>query len=87
LPEQRGAAVRMRRSLAELEREFALEVVRQRQRQALLAHSAAKRRLVREIDRRRRRGSLRYFLLVLAMVTTAVAVTVVMFVTLYLLLG
>jgi len=79
-------AVRLRRSLTELEREFAREVDRQRQRQELLARSAEKRRLARELRRRRRGGTLRFLALAVALVATAVIVTVAMFATLYLLL-
>ena len=45
------------------------------------------RALKREVDRRHKRGSVRFVLLVLALMMTAAIVTVVMFRTLYLLLG
>ena len=45
------------------------------------------RTLKREVDRRHKRGSMRFALLVLTLILTAAIVTVVMFRTLYLLLG
>jgi cell division septal protein FtsQ len=78
--------MKMRQSLAELELQFANEASLERHRRAWLQHSATKRRLARETNRRRKRGSLRFALLVTTLIATALVVTVAMFATLYLLL-
>ncbi|HXQ00251.1 MAG TPA: hypothetical protein VN845_09335 [Solirubrobacteraceae bacterium] len=77
----------MRQSLTELEREFARETSMERHRRASLRRTTEQRALKREVDRRHKRGSVRFVLLVLALMMTAAIVTVVMFRTLYLLLG
>jgi hypothetical protein len=77
----------MRQSLTELEREFARETSIERHRRASLRRTTEQRALKREVDRRHKRGSVRFVLLVLALMMTAAIVTVVMFRTLYLLLG
>jgi hypothetical protein len=77
----------MRQSLGELEKAFAKEISLERHRRASLRRTTEQRALKREVDRRHKRGSMRFVLLVLTLVMTAVAVTVVMFRTLYLLLG
>jgi hypothetical protein len=79
--------MRMRRSLAELEHAFAQEVSLDRHRRASLRRTTEQRALKREVQRRHKRGSVRFALLVLALILTAAIVTVVMFRTLYLLLG
>jgi hypothetical protein len=78
--------MKMRQTLAELELEFANETGLERHRRAWLQRTTATRRLKRETDRRRRRGSVRFALLVITLIGTAVTVTVAMFATLYLLL-
>jgi flagellar basal body-associated protein FliL len=77
----------MRQSLGELEKAFAKEISLERRRRASLRRTTEQRALKREVDRRHKRGSMRFVLLVLTLVMTAVAVTVIMFRTLYLLLG
>ena len=77
----------MKQSLGELERAFVKEISLERRRRASLRHTTERRALKREGQRRHRRGSVRFVLLVLTLVATAVIVTVVMFRTLYLLLG
>jgi hypothetical protein len=77
----------MRQSLADLEKAFAREISLDRHRRASLQRTAEKRTVKREIDRRHKRGSMRFVLLVLTLILTAAVVTVVMFRTLYLLLG
>jgi hypothetical protein len=79
--------MKMRQSLAEWERAFVKEISLDRRRRASLQRTAEQRALKREVDRRQRRGSVRFVLLVLTLIMTAVIVTVVMFRTLYLLLG
>jgi len=75
------------KSLAELEQAFAKEISRDRHRRASLRKATEQRAFKREVQRRHRRGSLRFALLVLALAATAAIVTVVMFKTLYMLLG
>jgi len=77
----------MRQSLAELEQAFAKEISLDRHRRASLQRTTEQRAFKREVQRRHKRGSLRFALLVLALILTAAIVTVVMFRTLYLLLG
>jgi hypothetical protein len=79
--------MRMRQSLADLERAFYREISLDRHRRASLRRTAEKRTLKREAVKRKKRGSARFFMLVLTLIMTAVVVTVVMFRTLYLLLG
>lgn len=77
----------MRRSAAELERAFAQEVSRERSLRDRRLRTAERRMRKRQLARVHKRGSLRFTLLVVALVLTAVIVTVAMFATLYLLLG
>jgi hypothetical protein len=77
----------MRQSLAEWEQAFVKEISLDRHRRASLRRTAEQRTLKREVERRHKRGSMRYALLVLTLILTAAIVTVVMFRTLYLLLG
>jgi cell division septal protein FtsQ len=79
--------MKMRQSLADWERAFVREVTLDRHRRDSLRRTAEQRTHKRLLDRRHKRGSVRFALLVLAVVLTAVVVTVVMFKTLYLLLG
>jgi hypothetical protein len=77
----------MRQSLADLEQEFAKEITLERRRRAWLQRTAQQRTHKREVERRHKRGSMRFVLLVLTLIMTVAIVTVVMFRTLYLLLG
>jgi hypothetical protein len=79
--------MKMRQSLADWERAFVKEITLDRHRRASLRRTAEQRAAKRDLDRRHKRGSLRFLVLVLTLVATAVVVTVVMFRTLYLLLG
>ncbi len=79
--------MKMRQSLAELEHAFAKEISLDRHRRESLRRTTEQRAHKREVDRRHKRGSVRFILLVLALMLTAAVVTVVMFRTLYLLLG
>jgi hypothetical protein len=79
--------MKMRQSLADWERAFVREVTLDRHRRDSLRRTAEQRAHKRLLERRHKRGSVRFALLVLALVLTAVVVTVVMFRTLYLLLG
>jgi hypothetical protein len=77
----------MRQSLTEIERAFAREISIDRHRRASLKRTAEQRTHKREVQRRHKRGSVRFVLLALTLVLTAAIVTVVMFRTLYLLLS
>ena len=79
--------MRMRQSIAQLERAFVQEAELDRRRREHLRRTAAVRSRKRAIQRRQARSSLRFSLLVLSMIATAVIVTVAMFRTLYIVLG
>jgi hypothetical protein len=81
------APLKMRQSLSDWEAAFAQEARLDRRRRDSLRRTAEERALKREVQRRRKQGSFRFFVLVLTLIMTAVIVTVVMFRTLYLLLG
>ncbi len=77
----------MRQSLAQLEQEFRQEMQLDRNRREHLRRVAAVRSRQRTHERARKRTSLRFWLLVLSLIATAVIVTVAMFESLYYLLG
>jgi hypothetical protein len=79
--------VKMRQSLTELERAFVREISMERHRRASLRRTSEQRAIKREVERRHKRGSVRFVMLVLTLILTAAVVTVVMFRTLYLLLS
>ncbi len=77
----------MRQSLAQLEQEFRHEAQLDRSRRETLRRHAVRRSRVRTHEKARKRGSMRYWGLVLTLIATALIVTAVMFETLYLLLS
>lgn len=79
--------MKMRQSLADWEQAFVKEISLDRHRRASLQRTAEQRTRKRQTERRHKRGSFRFALLVLTLMMTAAIVTVVMFRTLYLLLG
>jgi hypothetical protein len=79
--------MKLRQSLAQIEEEFHQEIELDRNRRELLRRQAIKRTRRRTRARARRRSSMRFWLLVLSLIATAVIVTVAMFETLYRLLG
>jgi hypothetical protein len=79
--------MKMRQSLAEWERAFVEEISLDRRRRDELRQNAEQRTLKRRAVRRHKHGSIRFGLLVLTLIATAAVVTVVMFRTLYWLLG
>jgi hypothetical protein len=79
--------MRMRQSIAEMEDAFFEEIEEDRERRETLRRRAERRELERHHERTHRQGSMRFFLLVLVLLGTAVVVTVAMFQTLYYLLG
>jgi hypothetical protein len=75
------------KSPAEIEEAFAQEISLERHRRDSLRRTAELRTRKRHVERRNRRGSVRFAVLVLGLILTAAVVTVVMFRTLYLLLS
>jgi hypothetical protein len=80
-------ALRMRQSLAELERAFVEEAWDERDRREALRRQAAMRSRRRRIERQHKRGSFRFAALVLVLIATAALVTIAMFETLYRVMG
>ena len=80
-------ALRMRQSLAELERAFHEESQEDASHRAALRQAAIDRSRQRTVERRHRHGSMRFIALVLTLVATAVAVTIGMFEILYIVMG
>jgi hypothetical protein len=80
-------ALKMRQSLAELEREFWRETELDQRRREALRREAASRSRKRHYVRRQKRSSMRFWVLVSTLIGTAVIVAVGMFVTLYYLLA
>jgi hypothetical protein len=79
--------MKMRQSLADWEQAFVKEISLDRRRRDSLRRTTEQRARKRKAERIHKRGSVRFALLVLTLVLTAVIVTIVMFRTLYLLLG
>ena len=77
----------MRQSLAQFEAAFREEAAQSVVRRERLRKHAAQRSRVRRVERQRKQGSLRFVLLALVLVATAVIVTIVMFETLAMLAG
>ena len=77
----------MRESLAQLERAFTDEIEQDRQKAERLRREAERRTRQRELAKTHKRGSMRFGLLYLILVATAVLVTVAMFETLYYVMG
>jgi hypothetical protein len=80
-------AMKMRQSLAQLEQEFLHESQLDRDRRETLRRHAVRRSRRRTHERNRKRSSVRYWMLILSLIATALIVTAAMFETLYLLLG
>jgi membrane glycosyltransferase len=80
-------AMKMRQSLAQLEQEFRQEAQLDRNRRENLRRHAVHRSRKRTVERDKKRSSMRFWILVLSLIATAVIVTVAMFETLYNLLG
>ena len=80
-------AMRMRQSLAQFEQAFREEAAESVVRRERLRKQAVQRSRVRRVERQRQQGKLRFTLLALSIVITAVVVTIVMFETLAMLAG
>ena len=79
--------MRMRQSLAEIEEAFVEEIEEDRERRERLARRAEARARQRQIERTHKLGSMRFLLLVLTLIATAIVVTIAMFQTLYYVMG
>ena len=79
--------MRMRQSLAHFERAFVEDLAADRARAERLRRQAMERSRQRQIERTHKRGSMRFAMLVLILVATAVLVTIAMFETLYYVMG
>jgi hypothetical protein len=77
----------MRQSLAELEATFFEQFEEEQQRAERLRAEAERRTRQRQALKTHKRGSMRFGLLVLTLIATAVIVTIAMFQALYYLLG
>jgi hypothetical protein len=80
-------AMKMRQSLAQLEQEFRHEMQLDRSRRESLRKRAVVRSRKRHVEREQSKSTVRFWLLVLSLIATAVIVTVAMFETLYRLLA
>jgi len=80
-------AMRMRQSIQTFERAFVEETVADRTRRDALRREAANRSRQRQRDHVHKRGSMRFGMLVFVLIATAALVTVVMFRTLYVVMG
>jgi hypothetical protein len=79
-------AVKMRQSLAQFEQAFHYEAAKDERRRQHVQRAVAARSRRRFHEREKAKSSVRFYLLMLSLVVTAVTVTVVMLATLYLLL-
>jgi hypothetical protein len=79
--------MRMRQSLAQLERAFTEQTEQDRHRRERIRREAELRARKRELERTHKRGSMRFGILVLILIATALLVTIAMFETLYLVMG
>jgi anti-sigma-K factor RskA len=81
------SAMKMRQSLAQIEQEFRQQTQIEEKRRVHMQRTAAARSRQRWHARERKRSSMRFYVLTLSLVATAVLVTAAMFATLYLLLA
>jgi len=79
--------MRMQQSIAEFESALAEETELDRRLAEARVRQATRRTRRRHVQQRHRRGTLRFLLLVLVLLATAVGVTVAMFQTLYIVMG
>ncbi len=79
--------MRMRQSLSDIESAFYEEIETDRLRREYAQRQAIRRSQQRQLDRVHKRGSMRFFLLVLTLIATAVLVTIGMFQALYYVMG
>jgi membrane glycosyltransferase len=79
--------MKMRQSISQFERAFLEESQADAIRREQLRRRAAERSRQRQIETVHKHGTMRFFVLVLVLIATAVIVTVAMFQTLYLVMG
>ncbi|MEA2155424.1 MAG: hypothetical protein QOE11_1564 [Solirubrobacteraceae bacterium] len=77
----------MRQTLADFERAFHHETTEDRARRESLRRQAVLRARQRNLERVHKRGTMRFIVLVLTLIATAVIVTIAMFQTLYIVMG
>jgi membrane glycosyltransferase len=80
-------SLKMRQNLDEFEQAYVAEVYADRRRQDAAIKRTEQRQRTRHAQKTKRHGTIRFMLLVLAMIATAVIVTIVMFRTLYMVMG
>jgi membrane glycosyltransferase len=81
------SAMRMRQSIADIEEAFFEEIEEDRERRERLRRHAEQRSRRRHVERTHRQGSVRFVLVLLTLIATAVIVTIAMFQTLYYVMG
>ena len=79
--------MRMRQSLADIEAAFVEEIDADRERREQIQAQAITRTRVRHRQRAHKQGTLRFWLVLLTLIATAVIVTIAMFETLYYVMG
>jgi cell division septal protein FtsQ len=79
--------MRMRQTFAQFERALTEDMQAERRRREQLRREAAVRSRERQLARTHKRGTLRFIVLVLTLIATAVLVTVAMFQALYIVMG
>ncbi|HEX5781114.1 MAG TPA: hypothetical protein VFX80_04300 [Solirubrobacteraceae bacterium] len=79
--------MRMRQSIAEIEEAFFEEIEEDRERRERLRRHAQQREARRRVERTHRQGSLRFALVLLTLIATAIIVAIAMFETLYYVMG
>jgi hypothetical protein len=79
--------MRMRQSIAEIEEAFVEEIAEDRERRERLLRHAEERSRRRHVVRSQRAGSLRFTFVLLAVIATAILVTIAMFQALYYVMG
>jgi hypothetical protein len=80
-------AMKMRQSLAQYERDFLYATQRERSESVHLQRDVVVRSRKRSYERNLKRSSMRFWVLALSLVATAIGVTVAMFLSLYYLLS
>ena len=78
---------RLRQSMREFEEAFLEQTEADRRRREELTRATTMRTHSRRLEKQHKHGTLRFVLLILLLITTAVVVTVAMFETLYMVMG
>jgi hypothetical protein len=79
--------MRMRQSISEIEEQFAEQAREERARRERMVRTAQRRAWARHRDRTHKHGTVRFLVLCLVLLGTAVLVTVAMFQALYVVMG